>query len=150
MRGHLKPAPGSWEQAHTEPHRGAANVEVRWNKRCVSKLAQSCRQGNRLYKSSPYLLCDFGEKEKKPESGVPGRPGPGTDGVHRTCHGMRRTPRRRHTPGAPLHRWMASPEVARKMCSGKNTRAHQPTAATRSPGDDRNDSQHRSRKCKGT
>ena len=70
MRGRLKPAPGSWEQSHTEPRRGAANVEVRWNKRCVSKLAQSCRQGNRLYKSSPYLLCDFGEKEKKPESGA--------------------------------------------------------------------------------
>ena len=53
MRGRLKPAPGSWEQAHTKPHRGAANVEVRWNKRCVSRLAQSCRQGNRLCKSSP-------------------------------------------------------------------------------------------------
>ena len=62
MRGRLKPAPGSWEQAHTEPRRGAANVEVCWNERCVSKLAQSCKQGNKLCKSSPYFLCDYGEK----------------------------------------------------------------------------------------
>ena len=40
-------------------------MEVRWNKRCVSKLAQSCGQGNRLCKGSPYVLCDNGEKESQ-------------------------------------------------------------------------------------
>ena len=42
-----------------------------WSKRCESKNTQSCRQGNRLCKSSPYLLRDYGEKEaRKRKSGA--------------------------------------------------------------------------------
>ena len=62
---------GSREQAHTEPCWRAANVEVRWKKWCVSKNEQSCRQSNRLCKSSPYFLCDYGEKEAKKQNAVP-------------------------------------------------------------------------------
>ena len=62
---------GSREQAHTEPCWRAANVEVRWKKWCMSKTEQSCRQSNRLCKSSPYFLCDYGEKEAKRQNAVP-------------------------------------------------------------------------------
>ena len=62
---------GSLEQTHTEPCWRAANVEARWKKWCMSKTEQSCRQSNRLCKSSPYFLCDYGEKEAKGQNAVP-------------------------------------------------------------------------------
>ena len=71
MRGRLKPAPDPVKNKRTPSPRRAANVEVRWKKWCVSKNEQSCRQGNRLCKSSPYFLCDYGEKEAKKQNAVP-------------------------------------------------------------------------------
>ena len=71
MRGRrLKPAPDPVNK-RTPSLTKAANVEVRWKKWCVSKNTQSCKRGNRLCKSSPYFLCDYGEKEAKTQNAVP-------------------------------------------------------------------------------
>ena len=121
------------EQAHTEPRKGAANVEVRWNKRCVSKIAQSCRQGNRLCKSSPNLLCDYGEKRaRKQKSGACRRPEPSA------AESAAQSPpgRASHTPNGVCAFSALSPQkgflgqLQGKDVLRKNTKTHQPSAAT--------------------
>ena len=123
---------GSREQAHTEPCWRAANVEVRWKKWCVSKNTQSCRQGNRLCKSSPYFLCDYGEKEAKKQNAVPAG---GLSQVQPRTTARSPPGRAAHPPyGAralsTLSPHMASSGRCKKMCARKNIQAHQPTAAT--------------------
>ena len=70
MRGRLNPAPDPVNKC-APSLRKAAKVEVRWKKWYVSKNTQSCKQGNRLCKSSPYFLCDYEEKEPKKQNAVP-------------------------------------------------------------------------------
>ena len=80
--------PSGWSECEFKPSRSTSSTEEDRSNTLSGDLKKRMMW--------PTMLCCALVKpqgEEKQEGGVPGRPEPGTDGVHRACHGIRRTPR---------------------------------------------------------
>ena len=91
----------------------------------VADKATDCARARRIF------LCDFGEREKKTESGACRRPEPSA--AESDCTKPARACGAPSETSARLERLVTADGFLgqmQKICARKNTQAHQPTAAT--------------------